>query len=145
MTIIETHYVDQSETFIKLYNEGKTTKEIRDTLQIGIGAYNRYLRDNRHKIKTLTTTCPICGKTFHKKNRKHKYCSTRCKATAKKERERKNRQIYPKHRTCPICGKQFKPTSSIHKYCTKECAKIAQRENQRQKYHKQKEEKDGER
>ena len=138
--IIETHNVDQSETFIRLYNEGKSRKEILDTLQIGKGAYYTYLRNNRHKIKTLTTTCPICGKTFHKKNRSHTYCSTRCKATDKKERERKNRQrnqtkkekgIY---KTCPICGKQFNPNSSSHKYCTPECAQEVKRRYGRKYY-----------
>ncbi len=140
MTIIETHYVDQSETFIQLYNEGKSRKEILDTLQIGKGAYSTYLRDNRHKIKTLTTTCPICGKTFHKKNNGHKYCSLRCKATAKNERDRKKRQIYPKHRTCIICGQPFTTNYPNHKYCTPECSKIAQREHQRQNYHKHRDE-----
>ena len=83
MTIIETHYVDQTDLFIQLYNEGKSKKEIRDTLQIGKSAYNTYLKDNRKHLKTPTLKCPVCGKTFPKTNTNQKYCSLECRKKVK--------------------------------------------------------------
>lgn len=91
MTIIESHYVDQSETFIRLYNEGKTPKQIQKTLQIGQAAYNTYLRDNKQHLKLTTKTCPVCGKTFSKKNNNHRYCSLECVKEVKRRDQRKKR------------------------------------------------------
>ena len=132
MTIIETHYVDQSDLFIQLYNEGKSRKEILDTLQIGNGAYSTYLRDNKQHLQKPKIKCPVCGKTFPKKHNNHQYCSLECQKKVKNQRRKK----HITYKTCPICGKQFKPNSSNHQYCTEECVKEVKR-RYRRKYYQQ--------
>lgn len=99
MVIIETHRVDQSETFIRLYNEGKTIKEIRKKLGIGFTAYRTYLRDNKQHLQNPTKTCPICGKTFTKKTNSHTYCTPGCKEKARRPRKQNyHREYYNKNR-----------------------------------------------
>lgn len=138
MTIIETHYVDQSDLFIQLYNEGKSKKEILDTLQIGKAAYHTYLKDNRKHLQKPTLKCPVCGKTFPITNNNQKYCSLECQKKAKNQRRKK----HITYKTCPICGKQFIPNSSTHRYCTEECVKEVKR-RYRRKYYQQKKKENG--
>ena len=89
MAIIETHYVDQSPEFIKLYNQGQTPKQIQKTLQIGKGAYYTYLKDNRKHLQKLTLKCPVCGKIFTKTNNNQRYCTKKCRVKAKYQRDKK--------------------------------------------------------
>lgn len=126
--IIETHYIDQSEEFIKLYNQGVSKKKIMEELNIGHGAYSNYLRDNKDQLIT-TKKCEYCGKTFKPVTHFHKYCTPHCQNEAHNARHRKRKQPNKKSKkpskyyvkTCKHCGKDFIATHPLKKYCSHYC------------------------
>lgn len=58
--------------------------------------------------------CPTCGKTFHPRSSKQKYCSISC---CKGYRTKQNYD-----RICPCCGKAFKARHKYNVYCSVSCA-----------------------
>ena len=46
-----------------------------------------------YKEKKEKAICPVCGKTFIKKVHNQVYCSPECKDIAKRQRERKYREL----------------------------------------------------
>ena len=66
------------------------------------------------QMRTPDKKCPTCGKIFHPRSSKQKYCSMSC------YKGYQTKQNY--ERTCPCCGKKFKARHNYNIYCSKVCA-----------------------
>lgn len=125
--IIETHYVDETELFIELYNKGESPQTICDTLNIGMTAYHKYRQANLEKLNR-TKTCPTCNKKFSPRNPSQKFCTPYCRhiSTLEKQRNNYNKTINTNGRTCPICGEPIPNEAHFNRvYCSLKCRRKA--------------------
>lgn len=88
MAIIESHNIDHTPEFIKLYNQGKTRKQIKQKLNITEHAYKQYKKQNKDKLHKyrFTRKCPVCENTFKTSHSHQKYCSNECAELGQRKR-----------------------------------------------------------
>lgn len=82
------------------------------------------------RIKQITATCPICGKSFRKNetNKRQKYCSRDCMVKSGVLKAKAEREAVPSLNplapiACKSCGKEFVPKSKRVVYCSSECSR----------------------
>lgn len=88
-----------------------------------------YRRTEKTKYRKRSTTpvkigstliCPVCGKTFTKKNNRQKYCSAECRE--KEIAVKASRTKIGTSLICPVCGKSFVKKTANQSYCSRRCA-----------------------
>ena len=96
----------RDKAFVSLYKETEKTK---------------YRKKNTAPVKIgVTLICPVCGKSFIKKNSRQKYCSIECRE--KETAIKASRTKIGTSLICPVCGKSFIKKTANQSYCSRKCA-----------------------
>lgn len=104
----EIHHIDHNKANNDISNLQLLTRTEHGKLHTG------HLRNPDKK-------CPTCGKIFHPRYSKQKYCSMSC------YKGYQTKQDY--ERICPCCGKVFKARHNYNVYCSVSCATKARTKN----------------
>lgn len=127
---------------VSAYYNGESTIEGYDVHHIDLNPANNNIENlqllsrgehqkihSGYRMKTpLERVCPICGKTFIRKEPHSKYCSRKCYVQSKYT-------FHSQEKICPICSKQFSTTieNPNQKYCSRDCASKAKTFHNRNK------------
>lgn len=75
-----------------------------------------------------TRVCPVCEESFTPQKSTIKFCSDKCRATDRLERNKLRRRSGPERSLiCPICDTEFTTVKPNQRFCKFECAVVGNR------------------